>query len=619
MESRSSGGRAEPSGGPSTALRRLGPILVLALLAAYPLFWNLGGGLLWSDEADTAVFARNILHFGLPRAWDGRNFTDSDFGARLDSNLVMVGTPWLPFYVTAGSFALLGESTWAARLPFAVAGLATLLLLYVLVVRATGDNRAALAAGLLLLTSTQFLLYARECRHYALNSLLSVGLLLAFLRLRRHPHSPWLFLTAVLLYHTQPLPAVAGLAACGGLTLVHPGFRALARAFWRQVPWILLATFSWSLWTWSGLQRNWSPAEGLGEIPLRLAQFASESLVAIPALGWAIGLPLLWRRFSSEDREWVWLAAALIAAYAALTPLALSPDRLVAYGLRYTTGLLPVAAGLTGLLVARASGRSRALFAVLLVLFGLTHIAGAAPLWLAWDRPARGGTLVIAAPQGIEGKLLNTQWLAFLGDLTRRNPGTVSGIVDFLRAHAAPDDILITNYAWDPLTFYTDLRQGMKLLPDSRHYADARAAGLPDYVFGVEGASWLVWRPFHAATEGLGPLYALPRIEADLRARGARIERVAALEETIWENRPELHHHRFARLGYPFWPSTDGGSPSFPAAVIYRIRWPGAPGRPTESDRTLLDGDRLSPDEILDALARAHPMRLAAADHHLGR
>src|SRR5262249_40368926 len=80
---------------------------------------------LWEDEGDTVVFARQILATGLPTAWDGRTFLDSDFGFRVEPHalgrdFVMVGTPWLPFYVTAGSFAVFGESERAARLPFAL-------------------------------------------------------------------------------------------------------------------------------------------------------------------------------------------------------------------------------------------------------------------------------------------------------------------------------------------------------------------------------------------------------------------------------------------------------------------------------------------------------------------
>jgi len=132
--------------------------LALADLAAWPLFDRLGAAPLWEDEADTVMLARNILRSGLPTAWDGLTFTDNDFGPRIAPRLfgadfVMVGTPRLPYDLAAASMAVFGESPAAARLPFAADGLATVLLHFALVARATGDLRAGFGAGLLLIRS----------------------------------------------------------------------------------------------------------------------------------------------------------------------------------------------------------------------------------------------------------------------------------------------------------------------------------------------------------------------------------------------------------------------------------------------------------------------------------
>ena len=173
------------------------PLAALLAVAALLLLADLGDPWLWEDESDTALFARSIVRHGLPLAWDGHSFVDSDDGLRVvprafGQPLVMVGTQWLPYYAAAASFALLGESEWAARLPFALTAIATLAVLYGLVLRSTGCVRSAFAAGLLLLASTQFLLYGREARSYAPNMLLTLLVLAGFLRLgerRRDPGS----------------------------------------------------------------------------------------------------------------------------------------------------------------------------------------------------------------------------------------------------------------------------------------------------------------------------------------------------------------------------------------------------------------------------------------------
>src|SRR5437660_389384 len=104
-------------------------LLLLVVLASLVLFLNLGRDILWEDEGDTAVLASSILKYGVPRAWDGVTFTDADKGDRVNERLIMVSHPWIQYYVTAASFLIFGETTFAARFPFALAGVLTLIAL----------------------------------------------------------------------------------------------------------------------------------------------------------------------------------------------------------------------------------------------------------------------------------------------------------------------------------------------------------------------------------------------------------------------------------------------------------------------------------------------------------
>jgi len=185
------------------------------------------------------------------------------------------------------------------------------------------------------------------------------------------------------------------------------------------------------------------------------------------------------------------------------------------------------------------------------------------------------GSAFVAAPRDAGEKLLNASLWHFLRGLGRPNPGTLRPIAEFVESHVGPDEVYVTNFAWDNLLFYTDRRQGFRISPEATTVRDAaRAAGLPDYVFGLDGARWLVWR--HAAD----PLPKLPfeAARAELEARGARLERVASFREVLWENRPELQWHRFPDVGFPFAPRRFGAAGRrWPDAVAYRIVWPGDP------------------------------------------
>jgi hypothetical protein len=147
--------------------RLAAPGAVLGLSALLVLY-GLGTPKLWVDEAETALLARSILVHGLPEARVGTDLISQEVGHEFGPDLVWRWTPWLDKYLAAGAFALLGEGTLAARLPFALLGLAAVASMYSLGWGLFGDRRIALLSMLFLATSVPFLLHVRQCRYYAL-------------------------------------------------------------------------------------------------------------------------------------------------------------------------------------------------------------------------------------------------------------------------------------------------------------------------------------------------------------------------------------------------------------------------------------------------------------------
>jgi 4-amino-4-deoxy-L-arabinose transferase-like glycosyltransferase len=70
----------------------------------------------------------------------------------------------------------------AARLPFAIAGLATVLTLFHLVRKYSSSLSMAVLAALFLLCNLYWILHARQCRYYSLSSLFLVLTLLGYAR-----------------------------------------------------------------------------------------------------------------------------------------------------------------------------------------------------------------------------------------------------------------------------------------------------------------------------------------------------------------------------------------------------------------------------------------------------
>jgi len=204
----------------------------------------------------------------------------------------------------------------------------------------------------------------------------------------------------------------------------------------------------------------------------------------------------------------------------------------------------------------------------LLLVFGLTKLAQLTP-WVAGNPGGliHFGKYSVGAhvPAKMVDRFLGTGLMAYVRDLWRENPGTVAKSCKFLHENAKPGDVLIVNYGMEPTYFYTRLPQAMGILPNYPVYQRARELGLPERVFGVDHARWIVWR---SAWE-TGPGYAINNVLRELTERGGRIVTVMEMEETVWENREDIHFHRFSDGSYLF-PRTQ----TFPSSRIARVDWP---------------------------------------------
>jgi 4-amino-4-deoxy-L-arabinose transferase-like glycosyltransferase len=91
-------------------------LLLAALIgvAALLVLPGIGATTLWSDEAETALVARNILQTGLPTASDGRHLV-SIFPNQHDvRDGIYYWQPWLQMYLAAASMAVFGPTSFAA-------------------------------------------------------------------------------------------------------------------------------------------------------------------------------------------------------------------------------------------------------------------------------------------------------------------------------------------------------------------------------------------------------------------------------------------------------------------------------------------------------------------------
>ena len=543
----------------------------MGAVAAMLLFTNLGSGYLWADEGDTAVLARNITKFGLPRAWDVTTFMDSDFGARENSRLVMVSSPWLQYYVVAASFIAFGENTFAARFPFALLGWATIILAYRIAWITTGERRAAACASLLLTCSVQYLLFCRQSRYYAIEMFLTCLLIDAFLQLRSGPRAVVFAVVSVLLFHAHPI-GIAPVIALGFLTLLDRNFSLQRHWYWLSFPLILVLTVPWLFLARTGYTENAALVSSGRDFALRLFQYLIECTSVTPLIGIAVlflGIPIFQRGarlFRENERALLRTIATIIGALALAMAVTQRSAALWVTGIRYTSAIIPLVAILAGLMISRISAGKLSIFVAVIGIFALTKFAQITP-WTVWCDKGPDPEKKLVAPH-VPARTIDSFFpredLLFAADLFHKNIGTLGQSVEFLEQHAAAGDLVITNYESEPLYFHTKLPQAMKIMSQDPIYDAARRYGLPQYVFGVDHARWVVWR--FNWDDYLGIRW--PEVADHLLGEGGRITNVAELKETRWENRENIHFHRFANDVYLF-PQDTNLSP----AIIFRVDW----------------------------------------------
>jgi len=178
------------------------PLVLLAIYSAAMIFIGLGDNLLQVDEGNDTFISTNILKFGFPTHSDGVNHTML-WASSHDG--LFVYRPWIPYYIQAFSLSLFGQTTFAARLPFALCGVLSVIFLYRFALKFTGRQFVAFLAAFLLASSIPALLYFRTARYVGLPILLSILLLSFYIEI--YKNKKWnplpLTVVSVIFFHTM--------------------------------------------------------------------------------------------------------------------------------------------------------------------------------------------------------------------------------------------------------------------------------------------------------------------------------------------------------------------------------------------------------------------------------
>ncbi len=530
--------------------------VALLLASATLLFARLGHYPLWDDEADTGLYGLSVWRTGDTSARLGHNLIAFRSGKEL-TDLHNRYLPPLGYYVCAPFVGLLGRTAFAARLPFVLFGLATVVLLLVWLRRENAGVLTWLLMGLAVVGNVSFFLFMRQARYYAVSTFASA--LIVYLYLYRR--EGWRNAAAIGLLLVMVLGSnylqYGALVVCLLADYVIWGRRE-RWATWREwvallLPQLLLGGFILLVWNPMNAAKVWdveSPTWLRDRFVLLAYQFRDMN-----GCEFGVGLLILLAPFVAAWTRDRWLARALLALvlYAGVIGIG-SPQEVHITGVanvRYLVPLIPLLMFIGLRVILRLSGRRWSVAVPLAVVAFLTTALHGGPY--------AGLGARTRFDEFLPRRQLRSTLLKYVEELRDPLPSGFAMTIHWIQAHMEEGQSVWVspNYAVYPLMYHAPrvVYAWQLLWPpepqfeklDSIHFF---ARSQPDYAIVF------------------GPV--LNRVTPALKRLGFR--RVKVLD-VFWAdlNRPELFYHAFEpirdfdrsdRAVYVYECQGDGDSPS---------------------------------------------------------
>jgi len=487
------------------------------LTSGFFLLLNLGDWPLWQDEANAALVGKNILSFGVPKVFDGRNYI-AYVSTDVTQDHLWRLWGWFPLYLNALTFWIFGVSTWGARLFYALSGIFFMQYFYRAVKRLNPETSIAKPAAILVLFCVPLLLHFRQCNYYTAAIFFSTWLFFKALETQKKKSDLlqmvgasfllfnshfliWVltFSSVSLIWFIQSFIEKRNLLSEGRYWIA--AFLVNLPFFWIYRPWELKSTYSQtslSVFLMQGVER----------IKLNV-EFLFIPVLPFAFIIFILFVYLIWgqKKVSTQHQCQVWLTTLFIVCYLFGAAAVIDSPYF-----RYLVPIVPI-------------------LLYWMVLLGtplLNHQSWLKFLFLGfflWFQ-------IFGMRQSHDGKTYSLL-SQFYYELTHRNDDVNEALIHFLKNNAKEGDQILTNYGAYPLIYYTDLEVGGGSPLGFR----VPEVPQPVEVSAIEKPEWIILRKpwaFHNI-----------QLEAILQNGSYQKHSLQAVD-TPWGNRPSPYFHRYA-------------------------------------------------------------------------
>jgi len=496
-------------------------------LSGILIFKNLGNIYLWEDEAETGVLATNVLHYGIPKAWDGRNLIALEDPKFLNSHLVMSFLPWAQYYITALSFFFFGKNTFNARLPFALIGFLCGPLLYLFVLRLLRNKTVALLSLLFLTLSIPFILHIRQCRYYSLIAFFTLCLLYSITILNKLQGKILFVVSTVSLYFSNYLNWIATLS---GLLLYFLSLKSERKRFLKEF--FLLTIFSiiiilphifyCELFKYTHAHhKTISFSNYISSLTKYLLDYNSH---IFPFMGFLLLIPLFGiHRYILHYKKELLLPFTVIACNLLLIPFFTFPTP------RYTTNVIPLLCFFVAVFINIIFKKMKFLGIIITCLYLFSNILSVIPL----EIDMRGNI----HRKRLKEFIISPLYFNYLYEITHDYDGPMEGIVKFLKKHGKEEEVVLTNYGHEVIIFYTNMKVAGRINRNSKF-----SLIMPDYISSKKIFDWFIPRRGFDGYINIHNQEIISYIK-DSKKKYKLFE--INYPDILWENRPVLQYHKF--------------------------------------------------------------------------